>query len=197
MTPFIEPNYRSLFDPRNQKSLSDGLPKRFESFSRLRLRAFGAARQLSSQFWLRFLPTQTQQKPRSQAPKDYRCQFSIAPPSRNRLSVGVFSQSAQSPQEPEGQRHHLDPDLNASFGVDAVESSGSQAQFSFQKSDVMFRPQIFFRRSTELPAARAPQAALGQARRSTRVAVYNGACRRPGIQSHDRAGVFESATFAF
>src|SRR5262252_9298907 len=117
MTPFIEPNYRSLCDPRNRKGLSDGPPKRLETFSRIQLGPFGATGRLSSQFGLRFLPPQTQQKSRSQTSHDSRRQFSIAPPSGNRLAVGVFGQSAQSPQEPEGQGHHLDPDLNASFGV--------------------------------------------------------------------------------
>jgi len=115
----------------------------FESLSRFKCRTFGSPRRLSAGFGFRLAPSKTQQKSGSQPSDGSRHQLAIAPPAR-KVFAFCLGQCAQGPQEPESGRHHLDPDLDASFSFGAVELTTGQSQIAFYKSDAVFNTESFF-----------------------------------------------------
>src|SRR5215813_6256520 len=144
MSLVIQRESGSIRHTKPPNHLKSGDPARRELLSWLQSCASGSSGRLSSWFGLRLLPSQTEQKSRSHFSNSSWSQFSTAPPLRNSLQVLGLGQTAQGPQEPENRSHHLNPDLNTSFGFRAAELSGGQTQLAFLKPDAVFDPKSFF-----------------------------------------------------
>src|SRR5262249_8144971 len=136
MTAITDRKSGSQYRYVRRKPLCGGPAIGFESLSRFKTRLFGSPRRLSACFGLRLAPSQTQQKSGSQSSDSSRRQFATTPPTR-RLSLFRSGLRPQDPQEPEGRRHHFDPDLDTTFGFGAVELSAGQTEIAFKKSDAV------------------------------------------------------------
>ena len=120
-----------------RKTRSGSFAVDLESLARFQFRPGSPSRRLSAGFGLRLAPAKTQQKSGGHPSDRPRRQFAAPPPARKLLTLGL-SQIAQDPQEPQGSRGDLDPNLNPAFGGQAVELSTGRAQLGFQESDAMF-----------------------------------------------------------
>src|SRR6266511_5457384 len=138
MTNVIGSKFRSRNEPMSLKSRSGGLANRFGTFPCLQLCALGSPLRLSAGFGLRFLPSKLQQKSRCQAANRPMRDFFFLPPTENQLLISDLRQTTQGPQKPKGATDHFHPDLNTTFGRQAVELPGRQAEIAFHESDPVF-----------------------------------------------------------